>query len=186
MSIMGIIVAASLSLIVTQRDSSKDENPGHQVIEVRIAAKELREDLLNAGKFALPQLRIYDRQGRQIGDFGSGYSPETFRDRFEAVLKSAAPTGSDKTLVWEIKRLEDQSGKRLEKLPEAKFTVVVYWAEWCEPCHALDKQLKEILATHKDLTVNVLHVEADPQKAFPSVVIEKQDKKKDKGEKKQP
>jgi thiol-disulfide isomerase/thioredoxin len=183
---MGMIAAASLSLVVTQGDASKDEKPVHQVLEVRIAAMELRADLLNTGQFALPQFRIYDRQGRQISDFGSGYSPETFRDKFEAVLKSAAPTGSDKTLAWEIKRLEGQDGKRLEKVPEAEITVVVYWAEWCEPCHALDKQLKEILAAHKDLSVNVLHVEADPQKVFPNVLMENPDKKKDKAEKKQP
>jgi len=49
-------------------------------------------------------------------------------------------------------------------LPSADFTIVEYWAEWCQPCHTQSEQLKKVIASQPGLSINVLHAEADPMK----------------------
>jgi hypothetical protein len=144
-------------------------NAKHQVFEVRVSAAALVGEIVATSTFTLGGWRIYDRQGRQVGEIG-GAGDEHFRESLNAVLQSPEPVGSQRTLDWELSRLEDRSGRPLVKLPEADLTMVKYWAKSCEPCRDQDqaqaRTVQEVLASYKTLTVNILHVDADvPRKA---------------------
>ncbi|MGO9678960.1 MAG: TlpA family protein disulfide reductase [Candidatus Sulfotelmatobacter sp.] len=146
----------------------------HQVFEVKIK-KDVLQDLVRSGEasglkgLVLPQFRIYNRKGQQVADLG-GRVGDDFKERVEAALKHPSPTSSDKTLSWEVERIADTADT---SFADADFTFVVYWAEWCKPCEAERKLMIEILNSHPELNVNVLHVEADPVKAFPDSHIVK-------------
>jgi thiol-disulfide isomerase/thioredoxin len=155
-------------------NSCQPADSKQHTFEVRLADEELSLELKEGKTFVLPQLRVYDKQGRQVGDFGTDFDEDTFPKKLESILKSPSPTGADKTLAMEIKRVADSAGKPLAQLPTADFTIVEYWAEWCEPCKMQKEELGHILAAHQDLAVNVLHVEADPLKLHSSqTIIEK-------------
>jgi thiol-disulfide isomerase/thioredoxin len=61
----------------------------------------------------------------------------------------------------------------LTDIPVADFTIVEYWAGWCEPCKMEAKELADVLAAHPDVAINVLHTEADPQKVLGAKIVKK-------------
>ena len=144
--------------------SFAQDSANHHFLEVQLK-KQVVLDLANGKEFSLPQFRIYDRHGKQVADFGEGYDDD-FREQVEAIMKNPKATGSAMTLKEEIGRVADRKGNAVKEVPEAEFTFVEYWASWCEACHMEEKDLKELLANHKNVAVNVLHVEADLEKIF--------------------
>jgi thiol-disulfide isomerase/thioredoxin len=134
----------------------------HQFIEAKVKDDELLK--MAIGKpFSLPQLRVYDRQGRQVGNF-VGFEAETFKKKLAKVLQSPTPIPGKPELSRELKVIVDGENKRLKELPSGDFTFVEYWADWCEPCHKQFKLLQEALDGHTNLAVIVLHVRADATK----------------------
>lgn len=108
--------------------------------------------------------RIYDRQGRMVAQIG-GEDEANFRAALDFVLKSPLPLGVQKTLDWELGRLEEHDGSTLKKLPEADFTMVKYFDKSCDICKAederSDKVVESVLKSHPDRAVNILRVEID-------------------------
>lgn len=151
---VGLLAAAEL-----------DTGENHRVIESRLRGEVLAT--LQERGMPLPQLRVYDAEGRQIADFDSGYSAATFPSRLTGTLVNRRPTDSPLTLEREVAWVMTPSGEDLDPLPPADVTVVEYWAEWCAPCHEQWDALEEVLAEHPELSVNVLRVEADPEKYPP-------------------
>lgn len=137
----------------------------YRVFEVKIKKEILKNEAMGSKVFRLPQFRVYNRKGQQVAELGSGVS-EDFKQKLETALKLSSPTNSERTLNWEMERITDMTGK---SLPDADFTVVQYWAEWCKPCEAQSKLMTEVLNSHPELHVNILHVEADPVKTFPDI-----------------
>ena len=130
--------------------------------EVKVENKALLEMLKGEKKFSLSQLRVYNHKGLQVADFGSG-EDDTFPANLARVLQSP-PKENSKTLESETKALVEKDGKPLNTLPDADFTIVEYWADWCAPCRTQSAQLKKVIASQPGLSINVLHVEADPMK----------------------
>lgn len=136
--------------------------PQSHFLEVKVENKALLEMLQGGKKFSLPQLRVYNQKGFQVADFGSG-EDDTFPATLTKVLQSP-PKENSTTLESETRILVEKDGKPLQTLPSADFTIVEYWADWCEPCHTQAEQLKKVVASQSGLSINVLHVEADPMK----------------------
>ena len=133
----------------------------HQTFEVRVT----NEVMVKEGKIGLSLgCRIYDRLGRQVADLGDG-GDDNFRKGLITVLRSPTPVGSEKTLAWELGRLEELDGSSLRKMPEADFTIVKYWVESCEDCQTRDRRttrvIHSVLDAYKNLSFNFLHVDAD-------------------------
>ena len=138
-------------------------NSNHPIIEAKVKDKELLK-MVSGKELAIPQLRIYDKQGHQVADFGNGFGPETFKEDLDKVFQSPKPTEGKPALKAELEIITDIKNKKLKDLTPADFTIVEYWAEWCEPCHEQSQLLKESLDTHQNLAISVLHVQADPTK----------------------
>lgn len=152
-----------LLLPLTVPQSSTPAPASHEIRELKVEDAALLK-LIKGNVFELPQLRIYDRQGRQVADFGGGFDPDRFRGQLEKVLRSPSPKEGKKSLQDELQSIVDKNGKPAEKPANADFTLVEYWAEWCEPCGLQAKYMHEVIEKHPDLAITVLHVEADPQK----------------------
>lgn len=92
----------------------------------------------------------FERQGcyRAVPGAGQGaklgaYKPETY------------PEGADLRFVTER---GDAVGP-LERLAvPGKYTVLDFYADWCGPCHVVDQQLRDVVATRKDIAVRKLNV----------------------------
>jgi hypothetical protein len=152
-----------LLLPLTMPQSSTPAPAPHVIRELKVDDAALL-NLIKGNIFELPQLRIYDRQGRQVADFGGGFNPNRFRGQLEEVLRSPSPKEGKKSLQTELQSIVEKDGKPVEKISAADFTMVEYWAEWCKPCHLQAKDMNEVIEKHPDLTITVLHVEADPEK----------------------
>lgn len=145
------------------------------VIEARLTEAKWRsltvEKMTDHGERAtlslsLPQLRVYDADGRLRHDFDRGFSPDTFtatlRELADKPLASAeAPVG----LPAELAGVERPDGTPVGKLPKATLVFIEYWADWCQPCHEQLEMLTHFLATNPNLNACVLHVEADSAKS---------------------
>ncbi len=104
-------------------------------IEGSLKRTELEALVTKKKTFSLPQFRVYDRQGRQVADFGSGFD-DTFSGQLNKIFKSPTPTKSETTLHDELVKVIGPDEKPLPDFPEFQFAIVEYWAEWCEPCKA--------------------------------------------------
>jgi hypothetical protein len=161
-----------LPLAVTQ--NSNPAPARHELRELKLDDRALFE-LLHGKTFELPQLRVYDQQGRQVADFGGGFAPDTFRAQLEEVLRSPSPKTGAESLEDEAKEIVEKDGTPLVKSASPDFTIVEYWADWCKPCHMQAKLLNEVVAGQPDLAITIFHVEADPQK-IDGVVMKKKKK----------
>jgi thiol-disulfide isomerase/thioredoxin len=137
-----------------------------KVIEAKIAKIVFPQ---REGDFPLPQLRIYDRQGRQVNERLGYYAP-TFAAFVGRSLDGGSPAIEARPLADELDRVVAPDGKPLAALPEADYTIVDYWATWCAPCRAQTRDLVTLLNARPKVRVNLLHVEADTSKMTPSEV----------------
>jgi thiol-disulfide isomerase/thioredoxin len=158
-----LLVFATLPLICLAFGQTSPTNSNHQIIEAKVKDKELLK-MVSGKELAIPQLRVYDKQGQQVADFGSDFEPETFKEELDKVLQSPKPAEGNPALKAELEIITDNKNKKLKDLAPADFTIVEYWAEWCEPCREQSKLLKESLEAHQNLAIHVLHVQADPTK----------------------
>lgn len=156
------LLFALLLPLMTHQSSTPAPAP-HQILELKVDDAALFK-LIHGNIFELPQLRIYDRQGRQVADFGGGFDPDRFRGQLEKILRFPSPKGGKKSLQDEMQSIVEKDGKQPEKITNTDFTLVEYWAEWCKPCDLQAKYIHEVIEKHPDLAITVLHVEADPQK----------------------
>jgi thiol-disulfide isomerase/thioredoxin len=124
-----------------------------QVVEARLAPPDGSFDL------RLPQLRVYDAEGRQLLDL-EGYSSDGGRAIARA-LEGKLEAKDAHPLAGELARVTASDGAGLAPLPAADFTIVKWWAEWCVPCHAQSRDLAKVLAAHPDVRANLVHVDAD-------------------------
>jgi len=115
----------------------------------------------------LPQLRIYDRDGRLLRDLTRGFAPDTFDETLRGVArKPIALKQAALGLPAELQVVERPDGTPVGDLPKADLIFVEYWADWCQPCHQQYDKLKEFMTSQKKLTTCLVHVEADSSKAY--------------------
>src|SRR6476646_6567535 len=85
-----LLALATLPLISLAFAQTTPNTPNHQIIEAKVKDKELLK-MVRGKELAIPQLRIYDQQGRQVADFSNGFEPETFKEDLDKVLQSPKP-----------------------------------------------------------------------------------------------
>ncbi len=93
---------------------------------------------------------VFERQGcyRAIPGAGHGATPGVFQ-------LEPYPEGADVKVVAG----KGEAVGPLEKLRvPGKYTVLDFYADWCGPCRLVDKQLRAILDTRKDVAVRKLNV----------------------------
>ena len=100
-------------------------------------------------------VEAFERQGcyRAIPGPGKGAKSGAYKD-------APYPPGADFALVTD----KGEAVGSLEKLRvPGKYTVLDFYADWCGPCHKIDKRLREIVADRKDVAVrklNIVHFES--------------------------
>jgi thiol-disulfide isomerase/thioredoxin len=156
----GLFLALQLAALAPLR--AADTGPAWpsnvRVFEVEMtkaAAEKQRE------RFSLPQLRVYDAQGRLL------HSSDGYDTEFGAALNplfQGKGKAKKELLKADLATMQRAKGQPLRSLPAADFTVVELWADWCIPCHAQSRQLAGLLRSHPKRTFNLLHVEADMPK----------------------
>lgn len=122
-----------------------------------------------ANDFPLPQLRVYDKQGRQVLERLGYYAP-TFSSFLTRALSGGTAANPTRLLAHELDLVLAPDGKTMSTVPEADYTIVDYWASWCLPCRAQDRDLHKVLAAKPGVRVNLLKVEADLSQKTPQEV----------------
>lgn len=158
------LTGSAFNLGMQKPDSA---NPNHQVFEVRLSIRAMLDEVAIRHGIS-KQWRLYDRQGRQVGEVGdvgpTKQDAEQFRGSLSAILQAPEVVGS-RTLSWELTLLEDKNGRPLQKIRDADFTIIKYWIKSCEQCRIIDqseaKVVHEVLGSFKSLTINIVNVDAD-------------------------
>ncbi len=169
--IFALILLFLLTLLIAAQTPTSISSK-HQFIESKLKDEELMKMAMGK-EMSLPQMRVYEKQGQLVIDFGNGFDEDTFKEQLDKVLQSPKPIAGKRTLKSELSIMVDSKNKALKDLPAADFTIVEYWADWCEPCHMQFDLLKQALKEHETLAINVLHVQADPTK-LPGMKVENQ------------
>jgi thiol-disulfide isomerase/thioredoxin len=129
--------------------------PGNtRVIESQLSVEAAKR----ASQISLPQLRIYDGQGRRVSS-RTGYSSD-FTEDLQRIFKGESDPDASHPLSEDLATVVTADGKPIA-VGRADFTLVKYWADWCVPCHAQTADLKKLLAAYPKLTFNLVHVDAD-------------------------
>jgi thiol-disulfide isomerase/thioredoxin len=162
-SLPALLLATTLALpaVLLAAESAAPAWPANtKVVEAKIAKIVFPE---GRQEFSLPQLRVYDRQGRRVLERLGYYAP-TFASFVGRSLDGGSPADPSHTLADELDWIVGTDGKPLAALPEADYTIVDYWASWCAPCRTQSRDLQTILTARPKVRVNLLHVEADTAK----------------------
>ena len=120
--------------------------------------------------FPVPQLRVYDKQGRRVLERLGYYAP-TFSAFLTRALSGGTPADDSRLLAHELDLVLAPDGTTLSTLPEADYTIVDYWASWCLPCRAQDQDLVKVLTANPGVRVNLLKVEADTSRMTPPEIM---------------
>ncbi len=141
-----------------------------QVIQTKIA-KIAIPDGRPAGDFPLPQLRVYDKEGRRVLE-RLGFYAQTFPAFVNRALSGGTAANASRLLSHELDLVLTPDGKPfpVSALPAADYTLVDYWASWCLPCRAQDAELQKIFAAKPGLRINLVKVEADLSQKSPQEI----------------
>lgn len=127
-------------------------------------AAEIRaNELVRAGKlkYSLPELRIYDARHQLIfRSYGTdaGKVAAMVSTAISADHPTAGPSFAD--TFGELETSDHRPA--IDALGQRKLvTIVDYWAEWCIPCKAQEKELLAWAATQSADEVQIVHAETD-------------------------
>jgi Thioredoxin len=121
--------------------------------------------------FPVPQLRVYDKQGRRVLERLGYYAP-TFSAFLTRALTGGTPADPSRLLAHELDLVLAPDGMAISTLPDADYTIVDYWASWCLPCRAQDQELVKVLTANSSVRVNLLKVEADTSQKTPQEIMQ--------------
>lgn len=127
------------------------------------AAETRAKELVGAGKrkYSLPELRIYDARHQLIfRNYGTdaGKVAAIVSAAISADRPTAGPSFSE--TFGELETSDHRPA--IDSLSEHKpVTIVDYWAEWCIPCKAQEKELLAWAATQSADEVQIVHAETD-------------------------
>ncbi len=130
------------------------------VVEAHLTIQKLASVAGGKDGLTLPQLRAYDREGRLLHDFGTGFAPSAFTSTLDTLVAHPLATdGVVPTLAQELDGVVDARDEPLAMPRATGLVFVEYWADWCQPCHAQFNALTAYLESHRHPEVTLLHVE---------------------------
>lgn len=139
-----------------------------RVVKARVAKIAIPEGHADT-EFPVPQLRVYDKDGRRVLERLGYYAP-TFSAFLTRALSGGSPADPTHLLAHELDLVVTPEGQSIPSVPEADYTIVDYWASWCAPCRAQDQDLIKVLASKPDLRINLVRVEADLSQKKPEEI----------------
>lgn len=163
-----ILLALVVPAVLAQEGADPAWPAKVKVVQARIAKISIPEGHPDTD-FPVPQLRVYDKQGRRVLERLGYYAP-TFSAFLTRALSGGSPADSSHLLAHELDLVVTPEGKPITSVPEADYTIVDYWASWCAPCRAQDRDLIKVLASKPDLRINLVRVEADLSQKKPEEI----------------
>jgi thiol:disulfide interchange protein len=164
---LAIVIAAGVLLFLARPESPQSGAPASvPVIEAAwssATADEMMDRILHQQKFeyALPELRVYDSNGRLIyrkAGAETGKTAATLSRAIENDKQVAGPTFAETVSKLELR---GRNAARLRIEPGPGVTLFDYWAEWCVPCKILEKELLSWAAGQPSGSVRIVKAEAD-------------------------
>lgn len=117
-----------------------------------------------ANVFVLPQLYLFDKKGHEI--FTRTGSSNDLNVLLDHAFSSPVPLRNGKPLSsWLGILVPDGNPPATGPRTTGRFTLLEYWAPWCEYCFVERDQLLVYFRKHSDLRVNWITVDADVSKA---------------------
>ena len=112
-------------------------------------------------KYSLPELRIYDAR-HQLIFRNNGTDAGKVGAIVSAAIKAGKPAAGP-SFTETFGELETTDHRpAIDALSQRSLvTIVDYWAEWCIPCKAQEKELLAWAATQSGDEVQIVHAEAD-------------------------
>jgi thiol-disulfide isomerase/thioredoxin len=121
----------------------------------------LKKSPLGGQRYALPELRIYDGRQKLIFHM-NGASPGQTAAILGRVISADRPVAGP-TFQETLADLEthDHEPAATVVTPGQRVIIFDYWAEWCIPCKALEKELLAWLKKQPEDSLQIVRVEAD-------------------------
>lgn len=152
-------------VFAASRPASAGDMPGPTVLNLHERPEVLAHESGKGKKVFLPRLLLFDAQGRLVA-YQPGYA-----DRIDYLMRRSLerdqPVSDKVNLALAVGETLDANGNAVavDSLPKADAYVLDYWAEWCSPCHMLERDLQRFLPRWSGVRVVWLKIEADPEKA---------------------
>lgn len=113
--------------------------------------------------FVLPQLYLFDKKGQEV--FARTAESNDLDDLLDHAFSSKIPLQDGKPLSTRLGVLvPDGKSPAVKARMTGRFTVLEYWAPWCEYCFVERDQLSAYFRKHDGLRVNWITVDADVSK----------------------
>jgi hypothetical protein len=113
------------------------------VINVQWTDQAAKRTVSSGKLYALPQLRVYDADGRLVYDVSNGaMNPATIGSAIDGALKSGRIMDGP-SLQTTLADLQTSRGRPAPSVIARPGTPLIfdYWASWCIPCKMLEKAL---------------------------------------------
>ncbi len=109
---------------------------------------------------ALPQLYVFDTDGLELLAHTGTY--DHFAKTLDQTFSGATPIKGGRPLSkWLSKLTPIANVRSLPLSTHAQFTILEFWASWCEYCFVERDQLLSYFRKHPDLTIKWIIVDAD-------------------------
>jgi thiol-disulfide isomerase/thioredoxin len=167
-SCLALLILAAPAVLAAAEGAAPAWPAKVTVVKARIAKIAIPEGHADTD-FPVPQLRVYDKEGRRVLERLGYYAP-TFSAFLTRALSGGLPGDPTHLLAHELDLVVTPEGQPIPSVPEADYTLVDYWASWCAPCRAQDQDLIKVLASKPDLRINLVRVEADLSQKKPEEI----------------
>lgn len=110
------------------------------------------------GPPTVPWLTIYNKDLKPI------YHAVGFNSRSDELWQLVINKDQPTEFAPRLYEIEPYTGMRAVDLPDADFTFVEYEAKWCSNCQLVQGALADFVASHPNLEITHVQIEADTRK----------------------
>ncbi|MCF6275656.1 MAG: thioredoxin domain-containing protein [Robiginitomaculum sp.] len=110
------------------------------------------------GSPTVPWLTIYNKDLKPI------YHAVGFNSRSDALWQLVIDQNKPTAFAPKLYEIEPYTGVRAADFPEADFTFVEYFADWCTNCKLVQGAMADFIAAHPKLKITHVQIEADTAK----------------------